>query len=165
MKPNKEAYIDFILNELNKGNVQYNSISSLFCSNFQVTTRSFNKYWKIANERYKQARQAINEAKADAIATEEVNAAKTAVLNRLEAIAILTKIAKGTAKRVDGNVLIPSYNDQRMAIETIIKMEGWSAPSKIAQTDSKGNDVTYTEEDIEMMRIFNEHHSNIQKSE
>ena len=38
-------------------------------------------------------------------------------------------------------------------------------PTKVSNTDPEGNAMPMTKEDIEMMRIFNEHHSNIQKSE
>lgn len=52
------------------------------------------------------------------------------------------------------------------AIELIMKViPNFVAPSKIAQTDSKGNDVTYTEEHLEVMRKFNEYHKNISGGE
>lgn len=52
------------------------------------------------------------------------------------------------------------------AIELIMKViPNFVVPTKVSNTDPEGNAMPMTKEDIEMMRIFNEHHSNIQKSE
>ena len=52
------------------------------------------------------------------------------------------------------------------AIELLMKViPNFVVPTKVSNTDPEGNAMPMTKEDIEMMRIFNEHHSNIQKSE
>jgi hypothetical protein len=37
MKPNKEAYQSFIINELNKGNVLYKDVMIVFLSKFKLS--------------------------------------------------------------------------------------------------------------------------------
>ena len=49
----KQIYIDFIVGELEKGNVSYTNVFQVFLSNFKVSEPTFVRYWKIANEQFK----------------------------------------------------------------------------------------------------------------
>jgi len=51
-------------------------------------------------------------------------------LQKHEALEILSKIAKGTAKKVNEQIIIPTSAEQRGAIETMAKIEGWFAAVK-----------------------------------
>jgi hypothetical protein len=126
----KQIYIDFILEELNKGNVQYKDVCSVFCGKFRLSERSFDKYWKQANEAHRIARESINSAKLEQTIIEEKEAVKRNVLSKLEAMEILTEIAIGKPKRIEGVVVFPSAGERRGAIETMSKIEGWNAPTK-----------------------------------
>lgn len=125
---NKQTYIDFIVNELNKGNVQYKDVCSVFCSKFQLSERTFNSYWKNANVAFSKQREAINKEKLIATIDQEKKEVKRAIIDKFEALEILSDIAKGKAKRIEGQIVMPSPSEQRQAIDSIAKIQGWNSP-------------------------------------
>ena len=141
MKPNKQQYIDFILNELNSGNVQYKDVVGVFCGKFGLTENSFIKYWKLANEAYLEQREAINNAKLEQSIESEKEAVKRNILSKHDALEILSDIAKGKHKKVEGHLVIITANEQRGAIETMAKLNGWEAPKKTETTITTETDI------------------------
>lgn len=89
MRNNKQIYIDFIVSELNKGNVQYKEVISLFLPKFACTRQTFDKYWKLANEAHREQRKTINIAKIKETIIQEKEAVKTALKSKLERLIIL----------------------------------------------------------------------------
>jgi hypothetical protein len=128
---NKKTYTDFIISELNKGNVKYNDVCLLFCTKFDLTKQSFNKYWKQANTIHSEQRETINNAKLEESIAQEKEAVKRNILSKHDALEILTEIAQGKVKKVEGTLIIPSPSDRKGAIESIAKIEGWNAPNKL----------------------------------
>jgi len=128
---NKKTYTDFIISELNKGNVKYNDVCLLFCTKFDLTKQSFNKYWLIANEDYKQQREAINNAKLEESIAQEKEAVKSLVLNKVERMRIAEEIAIGKAKKIQGTIVMPSPSDRLRALDYLSKIEGDYAPNKL----------------------------------
>ena len=59
----QEAYIDFIINELRKGNVIYSKLLKVFLSKFKCSEPTFVTYWKKANALYLEERNKTNEKK------------------------------------------------------------------------------------------------------
>ena len=141
MKPNKQAYIDFIVSELNKGNVQYKDVMLAFVSKFELTEQTFVRYWKKANEAYLEQREAINNAKMEQSIESEKEAVKKAILSKHEALELLSEIAKGKHKKVEGHLVIITANEQRSAIETMAKLNGWEAPKKTETTITTETDI------------------------
>ena len=135
MKQNKQIYIDFIISELNKGNVQYKDVMLVFVSKFELTEQTFVRYWKQANESHKEQRNLINNAKTEQTIATEKESVKKAILQKHEALEILTEIAIGKPKKVEGQIIMPSANERRGAIETMAKIEGWEAPKKTENTN------------------------------
>ena len=135
MKPNKQQYIDFILNELNSGNIQYKDVLLVFVSKFELTEQTFVRYWKKANEAYLEQRETINNAKMEQSIESEKEAVKKQILSKHEALEILSEIAKGKHKKVEGHLVIVTANEQKNAIETMAKLQGWNEATKI-QTDA-----------------------------
>jgi hypothetical protein len=131
MTTNKQTYIDFIINELNNSNVKYNDVCSVFCTKFHITERSFAKYWKQANEAYKNQREAINEAKLSTTIETEKEALKTLILDKTKRMQIAEEIAMGKAKRVEGQIVMPSFADRMKALDYLSKIEGDFAASKV----------------------------------
>jgi hypothetical protein len=140
MKPNKRQYIDFILNELHNGNVLYKDVCDVFLRKFAITRQSFDKYWKLANEAHRDAQQAIKEAKEVQTITNELDKLKTLNLTKIDRMKIAESIALGKAKRVEGQIIMPSPSDQLKALDYLAKIDGDYAPAKIANTDSEGKD-------------------------
>ena len=134
MKANKQTYIDYILTELEKGNVQYKDVCSVFCGNFQLTERSFVKYWNIANEEYKERLDAIKTKSLVTAIEEEKKTVKSNVLNKVKAMELLTQMAYTSEKD----------SDKRNAIETLSKMQGWEAPKKVENTNIEVKPLEFT---------------------
>jgi hypothetical protein len=88
---NKQAYVDFIIAELNKGNVNYKDVSLVFFSNFKLSEPTFVKYWKLANTAHSEQRETINNAKINTTIELEKEAVKTALKSKFERLLILQK--------------------------------------------------------------------------
>ena len=142
MKQNKQIYIDFIISELNNGNVEAEKVCAVFCSKFQKSERTFYNYWDLANKSHKEQRDLINNAKTEQTIATEKEAVKKAILQKHEALEILTEIAIGKAKKVEGTIVMPTANERRGAIETMAKLEGWEAPKKIENFNVELNPPT-----------------------
>jgi hypothetical protein len=135
---NKKTYTDFIITELNKGNVKYNDVCSVFLPKFALSRQTFDKYWKQANKMYSEQRETINKEILSTSIAVEKEAVKRAILNKYEAMEILSEIAIGKPKKVEGTIIIPTGAERRGAIETLAKIEGWNSPteSKIQLTET-----------------------------
>jgi hypothetical protein len=131
---NKTAYTDFILTELNKGNVNYKDVFLVFLSKFKLSEPTFVKYWKIANKAYLEQRTEINNAKLKESVTQEKQAVKTLVLDKVSRMKIAEEIAIGKAKKIDGIIIMPSPSDRLRALDYLSKIEGDYAPTK-TETD------------------------------
>jgi hypothetical protein len=57
----KQIYIDFIISELEKGNVRYKDTLQLFINKFELTRQTFDKYWKIANQSFSEIQNSKKE--------------------------------------------------------------------------------------------------------
>lgn len=97
---------------------------------FGLSDKTFDKDWKKANESLKQYQETINKAKVKASINEEVKSLKKAILSKHEALEILTEIAIGKPKKIEGQIVMPSPNERKGAIETMAKLEGWNATVK-----------------------------------
>jgi hypothetical protein len=140
---NKKTYTDFIISELNKGNVKYNDVCSVFLRKFALSRQTFDKYWKQANTIHSEQRETINNAKLEQSIATEKEAVKKAILNKHDALEILTEIAIGKPKKVEGTIVMPTASERRGAIETMAKIEGWNAPTKSENTNNNYNqDIT-----------------------
>ena len=134
MKPNKQQYIDFIVNELRKGNVLYKDVMLVFVSKFELTEQTFVRYWKTANEAHREAQEAIKSTQEVQTITNELDKLKKANLTKVDRILIAESIAlneDGTANNAD----------KLKALDYLAKIEGDYAPTKVAQTDVEGNDA------------------------
>ncbi len=145
MKPNKENTIIDILIELEKGTT-FEECFKLNQTKSNLVRSTFASYWKIANERYKEA-IIKRQIELDKISTDaEKERLKSAILTKENALLIVTNIAKGNVRKVGDNIIIPSDGDRLRAVERLSKMCGWEAPTKIAETDSDGNDKLNVED-------------------
>ena len=119
-----ETYIAFIKDFLRKGEVQRNKVLSKFVKKYQVDARTFDRYWKMAQETFSSELQAIESKKTEIVASEAEKAVKRDIMDKNERLEILTKMARGIGRKVGDEVLIPSDHDRRGAIDLINKMEG-----------------------------------------
>jgi hypothetical protein len=145
MKPNKENIINDILIELEK-TTTFVDCFKLIQTKSNLARSTFSSYWNIANERYKDILNK-RQIELDKISVDvEKERIKSALLKREEALLIVANIAKGNLRKVGDDVIIPSDSDRLRAIERLSKMCGWESPTKIAETDSEGNDKLNSED-------------------
>lgn len=133
-RPNKEIYIDFILDELNKGNNQYKDVVSLFCEKFRLSSRTFDNYWKLANETYLKHRTVINNAKIKEGINQEKKALKSLILDKIARMKIAEEIAIGKPIKVEGSIVIPNASERLKALDYLSKIEGDYSPKEIDLT-------------------------------
>ncbi len=119
---NKQIYIDFIIDKLNKGNVHYKDVMLVFVSKFELTEQTFVRYWKKANEQYKEQRRLINKTKQEQRTNEEIKAVKTLVLDKVGRM----EIAESIAMEENNSNL-----DRLKALDYLSKIEGDFAPEKV----------------------------------
>lgn len=119
-----ETYIAFIKDFLRKGEVQRINVLSKFVKKYQVDPRTFDRYWKKAQESYTKELQAIEKAKADAATDNAGDAVKRDIMDKFERMEILSKMAKGIGRKVGEELIIPTDHDRRGAIDLLNKMEG-----------------------------------------
>lgn len=148
-KPSKQAIIDAIILEIGQGK-ERGKVLSKYVKKWQISDRTFDRYWKKANEQHKELQDKAKQAADEAYIQESANAAKDAVMSKAERLEILSKIARGQI-----NVKIPGTNgepdtEEPVLVETlerikaigeINKMEGDYAPVKTANTNKNGEDV------------------------
>lgn len=152
MKQNKQIYIDFIISELNNGNVQYKDVMLVFVSKFELSEQTFVRYWKQANENHKEQRELINNAKINTTIATEKEAVKIGLKSKIDRLLILQKlvdecleqlttkqcndtiIVEGTVKNIKRLMNQRELNDTRKTLQSlqseISKIEGDYAVAK-----------------------------------
>lgn len=136
MNPNKQIYIDFIVDQLNNGIVERSDVMAIFVKKWQMSDRSFDRYFKTAKEQHSEAMQKIKDVK-DAVTIEQTKKdAERLYLDRAQRMEIAVKIALGA--KFD--------SDKLKALDYLAKMDGDYKPAKTAQTDSEGNDIPFIEQ-------------------
>jgi len=102
-------------------------------------------YFKIEKQRclrlydlhYNNAQIERNNIKTELGIVEEQSVAKRNILSKYEAMGILSEIAIGKPKKVQGTIIIPTGAERRGAIETLAKIEGWNAATETKVTLDK----------------------------
>jgi len=145
-KPNKENIITEILIELEKG-TSYKDCFKVILSKFKLSEPTFVTYWKNANERHLINQQATQKVLAEQSTKEDLERLKMGILDKTEALKILTEIAKESLK--EGSMgMVSAKTEQISAIKTIADLQGWNSPTKTENTTVNLNSEL-TKEDIE----------------
>lgn len=133
MKPNKENIINDILIELEKG-ITFSDCLALNGTKWQLSQRTFARYWKKANEAHKDVLNKRQKELADISIEAEKERLKMAILTRHERMKIASDIGKGKAWKVGDEILIPTSSDRLRALDYLSKVEGDYAPIKSETT-------------------------------
>lgn len=135
---NPKARQQWILDELKLvPATSYVEMFTTYSQKFTKSNKTFSLDWNKANESLNEYQQAINNAKLEQSIETEKEATKRNILTKLEAMEILTEIAQGKAKKIDGKIIMPSFTDRKGAIETLGKFDGWIAPTETKVTLDK----------------------------
>jgi hypothetical protein len=139
-KLSKEKFIELISQHLELGSSYTFTLDSIG-REWTLSESTFKRYWNIANNEHKEAQNLIKKATEVQTITNELNRLKTLNLTKIDRMIIAEKIAMGKAKRIEGQIIVPSPADQLKALDYLSKIEGDYAPTKTAQTDVQGNNA------------------------
>lgn len=164
-KPNKQIIIDEIIQEIKKKQ-SYTATLGVNGGKWGLTPSTFDRYWKIANEQHRQAQEPIIKELSDLDKKEAIKAHKSGLNTKFqigmdlqEQIQVMQNQLKGLSQFTFtvGNKILNSHtngvfmlpvqvqNEIRAKIlnfsSEISKLEGYYQPTKIAQTNTQGEDV------------------------
>ncbi len=119
----------FILDELKlDSSLSYLDMFTKYSQVFtNISRRTFTLDWNKAQIEIKTYQETINKAKLEESIKIEKQAVRKAILSKHQALEILTEIAEGKPKKVEGQIVMPSFNERTTAIKTMASFEGWEA--------------------------------------
>lgn len=127
MKPNKQTYIDFILNELEKG-IGYKVCLDVVGRKWTLSESSFKRYWKTANLQHKINQDLIKKELIVISIEAEKERLKKAILSKDEILEKLTEIAnEAFSNSKDGTNI--DYNNRINAMKVLVDILGLKAPT------------------------------------
>jgi len=137
-KPEKENIILSLVDDLDFG-VEYTQALTMFVEKTGKSTRTFDRYWREAKERFYEGLNDKVAAKAHVVNSPEIQAYKARIIDKFERMQILSAMADGSLQ-VPRNVVtregvitleaFPDYTDRKAAIAELNKMDGEYAPIK-----------------------------------
>jgi hypothetical protein len=160
-KPAKQIIIDGIVKGIEIGKDRGKLLATIG-KKWQLSQRTFDRYWKIAQQQHLAKQQTIKEEIAKIDKDAAIEARKKAIMTADERKEYLTQIIKGEIEvpytEVKYNpgiksfetiqfVELASHTARINAIAELNKMEGDYAPTKVAKTNVAGEDVLPVEED------------------
>ena len=130
--PQKQIYLDFILDELKAGVVERKEILSKFVKKWQVTPRTFDRHLLKAREQYILFAEELSRKKDEALKEAETATVGRIILSRDERLEIASKIAKGEAWKITGTntIVAPTAADRLKALDYLAKVDGDYTPQK-----------------------------------
>ena len=158
-----ESYISFIIEQLQKGNVERGKVLSIFGKKWQTSDRTFDRAWKKAQQLHKEAQILIQKEKSDLYKESEIELQNRLNLSKnilIENIYNEIKELEDIIKRgylikkviIEGNTEIKKeifgvFELEKMhrildgKREQIKKMLGYDAPNKTELTGKDGKNI------------------------
>lgn len=135
----QETYIIFILNEIKKGNVERKTVFAKFVKKWHVSQRTFDRVWKVAQERHAELVQRVQKQKDAQYVDIESKIDKTSIIDKARRMEIASQIAEGILVDNDGNE--PDFNARLKALDYLAKVEGDYAPVKNEHSGKDGQPI------------------------
>lgn len=167
-KPSTQTIIDAITKGIEQGADRGKLLASIG-KKWQLSQRTFDRYWKTANEQHTAKQQGIKSKLAIIDEQAAIEARKKAIMSAEERKEWLTKVVNGEIEvilkkpfwnpKLQVMQFVPVSNpaditERLRASAELSKMEGDYAPTKVASTDVAGNDVAATLTDEQVDRIL-----------
>ena len=124
---------------LSNGNRGKSNFYELLRTNYKCEKSNTLKQYDIYELEYDLT---LNKGKDDIILESEKERLKSAILTKFERMEIASNIAKGKAWKSGNVMIVPNASDRMKACDYLSKIEGDYAPTKTANTDKDGNDVS-----------------------
>lgn len=135
------VYIDFIITELKVGNIERNKVLSKFVKKWQVSDRTFDRYWKKANEAFKETQERALSSSLDKYISQEEKRQEKALISRERLGEMIDEVLmKAYARATDDEAPFGAIETFLKGCERKAKFEGYDKPSKTAITDTEGKD-------------------------
>ena len=129
----KSLVYDYLTN----GNRGKSNFYELLRTSYKCEKQNTLKQYDIYEKQYDLT---LNKGKDDIIHDAEKERLKSAILTKFERMEIASNIAKGKAWKSGNVMVVPNASDRMKACDYLSKIDGDYAPTKIAETDSDGND-------------------------
>jgi len=157
MKVTNKAVIDFLITKIKLGQ-SFDTCLKLCETKWNLTRSTFIRRWNDANKEHLEAQQAKKSKIASNDTIKAINEEIDQLMTVAERQSILASIARGELKirkpfvvsrgatqgsEIVDHECLPDYADRKGAIAELNKMRGDYAPTKVANTDTKGNDVEH----------------------
>jgi len=145
-KADKQIIIDAIIKGIELGKDRGNMLATVG-KKWQLSQRTFDRHWKVANQQHTAKQQAIKEKLAAIDTQAAIEARKKAIMTADERKELLTSIANGTLKIkkpfvIGGKIMEypaePDHTDRKNAIAELNKMGGDYSPTKLEATGANG---------------------------
>lgn len=144
MSANKETVILAMMTELERGTTR-NKAMAIIGKKWQLATRTFDRYWKTAQERHEKAVSARQQELAEVSTQAEKERLKQAINDKdtharalLDRIQDLEKIVAGRSVKVGNTIITATYSDEirakgeiRAILKQIGEWYGFEAPKQI----------------------------------
>lgn len=138
----QEAYVQYILDEMKRGNVERKTIMAKFVKKWQASERTFDRVWKVAQQKHAEranlARQKKDEQYIEMASKVEIGA----IIDKARRMQIASEIAEGTVR--DGSGKEPDFNARLKALDYLAKVEGDYAPVKSELTGKDGKAIEHS---------------------
>jgi len=127
---NKSRCIDILLSEYKKG-VSRSDCMSKYVDEWQISTRTFDRYWKEVKEKFEQEKKIIRQAELKERIKLGKERAHLEIMSKNEVLETLTKLGKGEAWKVGNEIIAPTANERINAIREISKLQGYYEPEEV----------------------------------
>lgn len=133
----------WILEELKKSPlISYAEMWGKYGAKWGKMKTTFDKDWKASKEKHLAYQKKVEQEKERvSIETEAEAQKKGLIISKIKALEILSEIARGNAKKIDGNLYMPSFRERISAVGELSKMLGWNVPIKNEITGKDGKDL------------------------
>lgn len=128
-KLSKEKCIELILEQIKVG-LTYKDTFEVILSKFKLSEPTFVTYWKIANERHREAQQAIEIEKAKEYTQSEIEAQKRLILSRNKVMEMSSNVLKIAFNNVVKQKDEKSIQAYATAQASFSRLTGMDAPTK-----------------------------------
>ena len=148
-KPNKQVIIDAIIVGIEFGKSRGNLLATVV-KKWQLSQRTFDRLWKIANEQHVVKQGSINKEILILDTNAAIEARKAAIMTAIERKEWLTNVINGNLLAIKTFVVngelqnspeAPNHNDRLKALAELNKMEGDYAPTRQELTGKNGNPI------------------------
>lgn len=138
-------YVDFIVEQMQNGNVDRADILAIFGKKWHKSERTFDRYFKAAKELHQKWNEERNDIKNKKLLKKEKELIEMGLLTQNERFKIADDIAKGTERKIKvgakEEILIPSAAEQLKALDYLAKVHGDYAAQKTELTGANGKDL------------------------